>query len=141
MNRRMMMLSTAVVLALPGMVHAGGMKTLDFDDSDPITKALNDGKTVFVDYATDWCSTCAAQERVINALRSANPDYDANIVFVRVDYDDYGNAPVARNRNIPRRSTLIVLKGDKELGRIVAGTSQAQIKGLLDTALQAAMAS
>ena len=42
--------------------------------------------------------------------------------------------------NIPRRSTLVVLKGDAELGRIVAGTSEAQIKDLLDTALRAATA-
>jgi len=109
-----------------------------FDKSDPIKAALDAGKTVFVDYAADWCSTCARQERVINALRSENPEYDANIVFVRVDWDDFGNAPVTRDRNIPRRSTLIVLKGDAELGRIVAGTSQADIKGLMDKALAAA---
>lgn len=38
-------------------------------------------------------------------------------------------------RSIPRRSTLIVLRGDEELGRIVAGTSEAQIKGLMDKGL------
>jgi len=39
---------------------------------------------------------------------------------------------------VPRRSTLIVLKGDKELGRIVADTSKSSIKALMDTALTAA---
>jgi thioredoxin 1 len=33
---------------------------------------------------------------------------------------------------------LIVLKGDKELGRIVAGTSKTKIKALLDKGLDAA---
>jgi hypothetical protein len=33
-----------------------------------------------------------------------------------------------------------VLKGDKELGRIVAGTKKADIKALMDTALAAATA-
>jgi thioredoxin 1 len=40
--------------------------------------------------------------------------------------------------NIPRRSTLVVLKGNKELGRIVAGTAKDDIKALMDLALQAA---
>jgi len=31
-----------------------------------------------------------------------------------------------------------VLKGDKELGRIVAGTAKEEIKALMDLALQAA---
>jgi hypothetical protein len=38
-------------------------------------------------------------------------------------------------RGIPRRSTLIVLRGEDELGRIVAGTSESQIKGLMDKGL------
>lgn len=136
MNRRFFLTTAmAATLAVPAFA---GANMVPFDNSDPITNALKAGKTVFVDYAADWCSTCARQERVINALRSENPDYDANIVFVRVDWDDFGNAPVARDRNVPRRSTLIALKGNAELGRIVAGTSQADIKGLMDKALAAA---
>ena len=136
MERRVF-LTAALAATLPLPALAGG-ETIDFDNSDPIRAALKAGKTVFVDYAADWCSTCAVQERVIGSLRASNPDYDANIVFVRVDWDDYGNAPVARDRNIPRRSTLIALKGNKELGRIVAGTSEADIKKLMDRALAAA---
>jgi len=36
--------------------------------------------------------------------------------------------------NVPRRSTLIMFKGGKEIGRVVAGTSTAQIQGLIDKA-------
>jgi thiol-disulfide isomerase/thioredoxin len=142
MNRRDFLISAcAASLALTGAAHAAGGQFIAFDDSDPIAAALSQGKTVFVDYTTDWCSTCASQKRTIDALRAENPDYDANIVFVRVDYDIYGNAPVTTGRNIPRRSTLIVLKGDQELGRIVAGTAKGDIKALLDTALKAATTS
>jgi thioredoxin 1 len=100
-----------------------------------IENALKDGKTVFVDYSATWCSTCKAQERVIDGLLNANPAYGKAMAFVRVDWDEYGEQPVTTDRNIPRRSTLLVLKGDKELGRIVAGTSQAEIKALLDLGL------
>lgn len=136
MNRRFF-LTTAMAATLAMPAFAGG-KTINYTNSDPIKAALKAGKTVFVDYAADWCSTCARQERVINALRGENPDYDANIVFVRVDWDKFGKAPVTRDRNIPRRSTLIVLKGNAEIGRLVAGTGKAQIKGLMDKALAAA---
>ena len=141
MKRRDLLLFAAAIAATPVSALAGGSGMVDFDDSDPIQTALDQGKTVFVDYATDWCSTCARQERVINALRAQNPDYDTNIVFVRVDWDDFANAPVSTSRNIPRRSTLIVLKGDVELGRIVAGTGESEIKSLMDTALNAATSS
>lgn len=136
MNRRSFLATLAATTALP-MAAVAAQGFIAFDNSDPIAAALARGETVFVDYATDWCSTCAAQERVIARLRAENPAYDENITFVRVDFDAFGNAPVSTSRNIPRRSTLIVLKGDQELGRIVAGTRTRDIQALLDTALAA----
>ena len=68
-------------------------------------------------------------------LRAKNPKYDQNLTFVRVDWDKYSSAEVSTARNIPRRSKLLVLKDDKELGRIVAGTGIDEIKALLDSGL------
>jgi thiol-disulfide isomerase/thioredoxin len=109
----------------------------DFVDYKPglIDAALAEGKTVLVDYSATWCSTCKRQERVINAIRAKDPSYDAAMTFVKVDWDTYKNHEVTVFRDIPRRSTLIVLKGEDELGRIVAGTSEAQIRELMDTGL------
>lgn len=138
MNRRefLSVVSAAASAAvfLPGAVQAAEM--VDYTPG-LILDHLASGKTVFVDYAASWCSTCARQERVISALRAANPAYDEAMVFVRVDWDAYARHEVTTSRRIPRRSTLLVLKGDQELGRIVAGTGEAQIKGLLDTGLAA----
>lgn len=131
MIRRTFLAAAMAFTALPALA--------DGEDYTPglIQKALAEGKTVFVDYAADWCSTCARQARVIKSLRASDPAYDANLVFVRVDWDDYGKHAVTTSRGIPRRSTLILLKGDKELGRIVAGTSEADIKALMDKGLAA----
>jgi len=133
MNRRMFLASSSAMIALPMMARAA-----QFVDYQPgmIQAALAEGRTVFVDYAADWCSTCKRQERVINALRSENPVYDEAMLFVRVDWDDFRSHEVTRSRGVPRRSTLLVLRGDQELGRLVAGTSQSQIKALMDLGVQ-----
>lgn len=132
MLRRSFLALALIISAAPAV--AG--ETLDYAPG-LIQNALADGKTVFVDYAADWCSTCARQERVIESLRSQNPQYDQAMLFVRVDWDEFGRHPVSTSRNIPRRSTLIVLRGDRELGRIVAGTGTGPIKELLDQGLVA----
>ncbi|NIN77063.1 MAG: thioredoxin [Planctomycetales bacterium] len=99
---------------------------------------LAKGETVFLDFKASWCTTCAAQERVINALKDENPAYETAITFIDVDWDTYGRSQLVKDMNIPRRSTLVVLRGEEELGRIVAGTSKKEIKALMDTALAAA---
>jgi len=100
--------------------------------------AMDAGKIVLLDFWASWCSTCAAQERVLAALKAENPAYEANIQFFVVDWDDHGKGDLSKALNIPRRSTLVALKGREELGRIVAGTGRDEIKALLDTALAAA---
>ncbi|PSL18355.1 thioredoxin family protein [Shimia abyssi] len=136
MNRRDFLITTAVFAALPIAAYAVGT------DYAPglVKKHLEAGDTVFLDFSATWCGTCASQARTINALNAANPAYRENIVFIRVDWDQYGRSDLAKSLRIPRRSTLVVLKGDQELGRIVAGTSKKQIQGLMDTALDAATA-
>ena len=100
-----------------------------------IKSSLKAGKTVLVDYSATWCSTCKRQARVIKALREENPAYDKSMTFIKVDWDTYKRKNVTTSRSIPRRSTLLVLRGGKELGRIVAGTSTSKIKALMDKGL------
>ncbi len=135
MDRRTFIGTAAASLALPSLAKA-------FADYSPglVSAELKAGKTVFVDFSAHWCTTCARQERIIGELRGSNPAYNDNISFVKVDWDRYGNDTLAQSLNIPRRSTLVVLKGNQELGRIVAGTSRGDIKALMDTALTAATA-
>jgi thioredoxin 1 len=134
MLRRSFLLGSLAIIA-SAIVPAQAASGFVMYTPDVIESALKEGKTVFVDYAATWCSTCKAQERVIDGLLNGNPAYGKAMTFVRVDWDEYGEQAVTTDRNIPRRSTLLVLKGDKELGRIVAGTSEAEIKALLDLGL------
>jgi len=131
MNRRTL-LTLAAASMLPTLACADGFVAYT---PGLIEEELAAGKTVFVDYSATWCTTCARQERVIDTLRGQNPDYDAAMTFIKVDWDTYGTDAVTTSRAIPRRSTLIVLRGENELGRIVAGTSESQIKELMNLGL------
>jgi thiol-disulfide isomerase/thioredoxin len=129
-RRRFMLTAAAAVAATPALAAKTYKKGL-------VETELAAGKTVFVDFYTDWCTTCRSQQATLRKLKKANPAYEANITFVRVDWDQHANSKLARSLNIPRRSTLVALKGDKELGRIVAGTKMEDIQALMDKALAA----
>lgn len=100
--------------------------------------AIEEGKVVFLDFWTNWCTTCVAQDRVIRELRSSNQTYDSRITFITVNWDQHSDAQISKRLKVLRRSTLIAMKGSKELGRLVAATSRKDIKELMDKALLAA---
>ncbi|MEJ6396476.1 thioredoxin family protein [Yoonia sp. 208BN28-4] len=133
MNRRHFIAATIALAALPVSLAA------DILDYRPglVNERLAAGETVFLDFKADWCTTCRAQERVIGQLMGSNPAYGENITFINVDWDQHRNSALANDLNIPRRSTLVVLRGNEELGRIVAGTASSEIQALMDTALNA----
>ena len=134
MHRRIFLgLATATLLTTPVLAEE---HLIPFEPG-VIQEALDAGKTVFVDYFAPWCVTCRAQERRVEELRAENPAYDESITFIRVDWDTYRSHPVTTSRAIPRRSTLLMLRGDAELGRIVAGTRKSDIKALMDWATNA----
>jgi len=71
---------------------------------------------------------------VLKKLRASNPKYNSGITFIRVDWDTYKRHSVTTSRRIPRRSTLVLIKGGSEVGRLVAVTSSSKIKALLNKA-------
>ncbi len=134
MKRRAFLALTAAATLVP--IAGQAAETLDYTPG-LVKERLAAGETVFVDFKADWCTTCRAQERVIGALRAENAEYDAAITFINVDWDEFGRGDLAQELNIPRRSTLVVMKGDAELGRVVARTSRGDIQELMDLALSA----
>ena len=112
-------------------VQAGD--TLDYEPG-MIKEALLNGETVIVEYGAHYCSACKAQARAINSLRAENPQYDENITFVRVEWTEYRDHEVATERNVPRMTTILLLKGNEEIDRIIAGNKN-KIKELLDLGL------
>lgn len=132
MNRRTFLSSTAAVALMPMGLQAAEPI---FYTPGSAEAAMDEGKIVLLDFWASWCTTCAAQERVLAVLKADNPAYEKKIEFYKIDWDVYSKDSLAKGLRIPRRSTLVLLKGREELGRIVAGTSKADIQALLDKAL------
>ena len=127
-----------MALGAAAVLSAGAAWAEPLDYTEGLAKAhLAKGEVVFLDFKADWCSTCAAQERAITALMAENPEYAEKITFINVDWDQFGRSDLVKELRIPRRSTLVALQGDGEIGRIVADTKKSTIKALMDQALAA----
>ena len=135
MQRRDFLALTAALTSMPFSLSAAS-NGLPYSPG-LVTSSLAAGETVFLDFKASWCTTCRAQEEVISALKSQNPDYEKRLTFIDVDWDFFDRSDLVSQLKIPHRSTLVVLKDNEELGRIVAGTRRRDIKSLLDIALSA----
>lgn len=138
MNRRSFLVSSAATAGLALLPLSAEAAYVKYTPGLEKT-LLADGKTLFLDFFASWCGTCQAQRRVIEGLWQENPDYEKYITFVEIDWDTYGKGELAKALRIPRRSTLVTIAPDgREIGRVVAGTSRADIKALMDGALAVA---
>lgn len=117
-------------LAIPQVSEA---RTLNFSVPG-YNKLIKSGKPFLLSIHTEWCSTCAVQQRVIGSLRGRGKPY-SGMTELAMDWDKYRGSKIGRQLRIPRRSTLIMYDNGKEVGRIIAGTSPASIKKLIDSGL------
>jgi thiol-disulfide isomerase/thioredoxin len=134
-RRHVLMLAAALPAFAATAVRAAG--TIDYAPG-VAEAAMDEGRIVLLDFKASWCTTCAAQERVLTGLRADNAAYDAAITFINVDWDEYGEGELSLSLQIPRRSTLVLMQGRKELGRLVAATGTDEIAALLDLGVAAA---
>lgn len=67
----------------------------------------------------------------MRALLDSNPEYQ-NVKLIRVNWDDFKDAPITMELQVPRRSTLVMFNEGKEVGRVVAGTSASAIGALFE---------
>lgn len=140
-----MMIGRNFIALSTGFVAMAPLRGIAQTGHDPLAykpgilaEYLGRGATVLLNFRASWCATSATQTRVLNKVKAENAAYIQNITFVEADWDTYGRAQFATRMGIPRRATLVVLKGDDELGRLVAETRAEKIRDLMATALAAA---
>lgn len=98
-------------------------------DQDAFEAAQAAGAPIVVDIHADWCSTCAAQRRVLNSL-AADPRF-ADLIVFDVDYDMERH--IMRMFAVATRSTFIGFNGSTEVDRLYSVTSTAGIEAFLLT--------
>ena len=119
MNRRTF-LTTALASGLPFAAFANPVPY-----SPALYRELRRGDDVAVYlFWSSWSLTCGFQRDEIEAIKAANPDYADRLRFVHVDHDFYGESRMAAALKIPRRSTIVVMQGKRELTRIKPATGQ-----------------
>jgi len=87
-------------------------------------------KPVALLFRADWCPTCRAQGKVLQKLK-AEPGLDITVLEVNCDTEK----DLDQQYKIQTQSTMVILRGDKEHGRLVGDTTEAGIRAALKSAL------
>ncbi len=118
---------SALLLTSAALAHA-----IEFQpySAAALAAAQKADKPVALQFHADWCPTCRAQDKVLQALK-AEPGL--NVTVFKVNYDT--EKDLKRQYKIQSQSTIVVLRGDKERGRLVGDTTEAGIRTALKSAL------
>jgi thioredoxin 1 len=95
-----------------------------------LAEAQKADKPVALHFHADWCPTCRAQEKVLQSLKS---EQGLNLTVLVANYDT--EKDLKRRFKVNAQSTLVVLKGTKEVARSVGDTSSDGIRNALKSAL------
>ena len=137
MDRRSFMAMGAATLLLPNTSYAAYAPT-EYLPSE-WRSFRKENKIALLNFNASWSMTCQLKREALEQLLSENPDYASSITHLDIDWDTYAFAEWTKAMKVERRSTLVVMKGTREVARLVAEPEYDKIKGLLDTALNAAL--
>jgi len=130
MSRRLLALAAfALAFVLVGS-DARAAAPLPFDPA-AFQQAQAAGKTIVVDFHADWCPTCKKQAPVIVELLKEER-FSGVVVFV-ANYDT--QIELKRQLKVSRQSTLVVFKGEREVGRSTGVSRKAGIASLFEKGL------
>ena len=121
-------LSLAAGVAAVTMITAGALaeEPKPFD-REAFDKARAEGKTVLVDFDAGWCPVCKKQAQAIPQV--LKQDKFQQVIVFKADYDS--QKELKKQLKITHQSTLVLFKGEKEVGREQGITTASAIGELL----------
>lgn len=129
------MIDRRTVLAALALTATLGSAALAMDkkpfDAGAFAAAQKAGKSILLEVHAPWCPTCKAQAPILSKL--SNESKFKNMVRFNIDFDSQKD--LLRKLNVRTQSTLIVFKGEKEVGRSTGDTNAASIEALLAKAI------
>lgn len=126
MNPRSVLLA-AILAVSSTLVNALEMKSYSDEDFNALQKAK---RPVAVQFHAVWCSTCWAQKKSLDSLRS---DKSLDMTLLVANYDL--ERSLKKRLNVTRQSTVVVFKDGSEAARSSGETEAADLKTLLKKAL------
>jgi len=84
-------------------------------------------KTIVVDVHASWCPTCRAQAPILDELRTELAS--DKVTFIKVDFDK--QKAFLRAHRIPRQSTVLVFKGQREVAHSIAETDRKRLRAVV----------
>ena len=126
-SRRALLIAS---LGLAGAMPAFAVQGVKFSPA-ALSEAQKSGKPVLVEVSAPWCPTCRAQQPILGKLLGSGKFTS----FVKLDVDFDSQKDDLRALRVQQQSTLIVYKGDKEVGRSTGDTNAQSIEALLAKAL------
>lgn len=118
---------SALLVAAASMAQAFEVKTYS---AQALADAEKAGQPVALHFHADWCPTCRAQDK---ALESMKGEKGLDVTILKVNYD--AEKDLKKRFNVRTQSTMVVLKGTKEVARLAGDTSADGIRGALKAAL------
>ena len=104
--------------------------TLSPYSADALAKLQTAGSPVALHFHADWCPTCRAQAKSLEALKA---DTSLNMTVLSVDYDK--ETALKKQLNVRSQSTFIVFRGVAEKARQIGETAPESIRKTLGSAL------
>jgi thiol-disulfide isomerase/thioredoxin len=118
---------TGLLLGATAMAHALDVKPYS---AEALAAAQKANQPVAIHFRADWCTTCRAQDKVLQSLK-AEPGLDLTVLAANYDTEK----DLIRRFKVRDRSTLVVLHGTQERARVTWDTSVAGIRNALKSAL------
>ncbi len=104
--------------------------TVEPYSAQALAKLQAAAKPVALHFHADWCPTCRAQDKTLEALKA---DASLNVTVLTVNYDK--ESELKKQLHIQTQSTFVIYHGAVEKTRVIGETSQDAIASALRMAL------